>query len=218
MFLAWGNRVFSPMNGFWPQFVSARCTNYAFYHHPLELGENLAKSYLYFQLLPSKQLANACEAARHSSFKQLQGKGYICHIKLAVISGALSSLGFSCIYFLGSAIAALHVSLCLQCSNCTLGSSQLYTAEPLPASFLRTNVLWMLKTCLASSFYFTFLFCNTWAKNVRNCSSICLGKSVTASLFSSTILSININIFINQFWCQYCPTKEQTYCKKSDPS
>lgn len=119
MFLAWGNRVFSPMNGFWPQFVSARCTNYAFYHHPLELGENLANSYLYFQLLPSKQLANACDAARHSSFKQLQGKGYICHIKLAVISGALSSLGFSCIYFFG---------LCYCCTSCLSVSAvqQLY--------------------------------------------------------------------------------------------
>ena len=82
--------------------------------------------------------------ARCFSSEQLQGKGYICHIKLAVTSGALSSLGFSCVYFF---------RLCYCCTPCLSVSA----AQPVypgvhlalycwTASFPR--VLWMLKTCL----------------------------------------------------------------------
>lgn len=96
MFLVWGNCIFSLLNGFWSYFVSTRCTDHAFCHHPVVRWE-----FSWIATCGSKQLAKSCDAARHSSFEQLQGKSCICHIKLAVISGALSSLNFLCIFFLG---------------------------------------------------------------------------------------------------------------------
>lgn len=159
----------------------------------------------------------ACDVARHSVFQQIQGKGYICHIKLAIIFRALISLGFTLVYF---------YRLCFCCTPFCSAAVVLWGS----ASFILQNLclapsedkyIMILKTCIAPIFYFIYLLCKTLKKECEKVShcrfmkiSYCFSLQLHCSI-NQTSKYLSINSCVSTVPSKNC---EKTYCEKSNPT